>query len=286
MERELWPRLYHILQQAARDFRPKNCRCHPWVIAAVILWAALHDRPIMWACERRHWSTTRYRPAQLPHPSTVSRRRRQLAFGLFLNLLSDRLRGPDLPPLLLMLDGKPLLTGGCSQDADAGLGRAAGHVGRGYKLHVLWGGRAMPEAWEITSLTEHEMHPAALLLAQLPGGYVVADANYDANELYDRAGACQYQLIAQPRRDHPGRGHHYQSPYRLRGIALWQSDFGQRLFARRRSIERYFGNASCFAGGLSAALPSWVRRRHRVQTWVWAKLAINAVRIHCQALAA
>ncbi|MFL5328528.1 MAG: hypothetical protein ACJ8C4_10725, partial [Gemmataceae bacterium] len=75
--------------------------------------------------------------------------------------------------------------------------------------------------------------------------------------------------------------------YRWRGIALWQSEFGQALFAHRRSIERYFGNACAFGGGVSASLPAWVRRRHRVETWVWAKLAINAARIHyLQALAA
>ena len=43
------------------------------------------------------------------------------------------------------------------------------------------------------------------------------------------------------------------------------------------SIERSFGNASAFAGGL-APLPAWVRGLARVRTWVWAKLIINAIR--------
>ncbi|HEY7311236.1 MAG TPA: hypothetical protein VH643_17880, partial [Gemmataceae bacterium] len=33
-----------------------------------------------------------------------------------------------------------------------------------------------------------------------------------------------------------------------------------------------------FAAGLGP-LPAWVRRLHRVRTWVWAKLLINGVRI-------
>jgi hypothetical protein len=280
MERELWPRLYHILQQVACDVHQKHAKCHAWVIAAVLLWAALHDRSIQWACQKRHWSSTQCKPASLPHPSNVSRRSKRVSFGLFLNLLSERLRGSGLPGLVVVLDGKPLLVGGCSHDPDAEFGRAAGHVGRGYKLHAAWSGRAMPEAWEVTSLRVHEIHPAARLLRQLPGGYALADANYDATALYDAAAAGGYQLLAEQLDNNPGSGHHYQSPYRLRCIALLQTPFGRALFARRRAIERYFGHASYFGGGLGAGLPPWVRRSWRVERWVWAKLAINAVRVH------
>jgi hypothetical protein len=48
--------------------------------------------------------------------------------------------------------------------------------------------------------------------------------------------------------------------------------------ALRGRIERSFGNAVCFAGGLGP-LPAWVRRMHRVFLWVMAKLVINGVRI-------
>jgi hypothetical protein len=50
------------------------------------------------------------------------------------------------------------------------------------------------------------------------------------------------------------------------------------MLAQRRAIERYFGHATIFGGGL-APLPAWVRRHHRVKRWLWAKLLINAVRI-------
>ena len=76
----------------------------------------------------------------------------------------------------------------------------------------------------------------------------------------------------------PGSGHHYQSPLRLRGLALLDSDFGAALYRARTAIERSFGNAVSVGGGLGPP-PAWVRGLERVRTWVWAKLLINAVRI-------
>jgi IS5 family transposase len=279
MERELWPPLYRTLTDVARDVRQKYVHYQPWAVAAVVLWAALHDRPLAWACDPRHWSATDLRPARLPDQSTVSRRTRRAAFGCFLNLLAARLRGRGLPALVLTLDGKPLLVGGCSKDPDARFGRAAGHRGRGYKLHAVWGGRPLPEAWAVTPLNEHEAKVAERLVGQLAGGgYLLADGNYDATALFDRAGARGYQLVAAQWDTNPGTGHHYQSPFRLRCIELLRGDFGRDLFARRGSIERSFGNATSFGGGLGP-LPAWARRGHRVGLWVWAKLAINAARI-------
>lgn len=279
MERELWPLLYRTLITTARDFHQKYVQLQPWTVAAVLLWAALHDRPISWACDPAHWSGTRLQPAHLPSQPTVSRRLRRVAFDCFLNLLAKRLRGDGLPALALTLDGKPLLVGGCGKDPDAKFGRAAGHLGRGYKLHVIWAGRPLPEAWEVTPLNEHEARVAERLFGQLTGGgYVLADANYDATALFDRAGQRGYQLVAAQLDNNPGTGHHYQSPYRLRCIELLRGAFGRELFIRRTGIERVFGNATSFGGGLSP-LPAWVRRHHRVNRWVWAKLAINAVRI-------
>ena len=75
--------------------------------------------------------------------------------------------------------------------------------------------------------------------------------------------ACGYQLVAAQRDNNPGSGHHYQSPYRLRCIALLRAPFGaafgRALLAQRGAIERAFGNATAFAGGLGP-LPAWVRR--------------------------
>ena len=61
-------------------------------------------------------------------------------------------------------------------------------------------------------------------------------------------------------------------------LAPLRHDFGKRLYQLRASIERSFGHATMFAGGLGP-LPAWVRGLARVRTWMWAKLLINAVRI-------
>ena len=65
---------------------------------------------------------------------------------------------------------------------------------------------------------------------------------------------------------------------RLRCIARLATPFGRDVSRCRVGIETAFGNATAFAGGLGP-LPAWVRRLGRVELWVWAKLAINAVRI-------
>ena len=53
MERELWPPLYRALRHVANAFSQKYVQHQPWVLDAVVLWAALHGRPASWACQRR-----------------------------------------------------------------------------------------------------------------------------------------------------------------------------------------------------------------------------------------
>jgi hypothetical protein len=93
MERELWSLLYRMLREVGTDFSQKNVTHQPWVIVAVLLWAAVHDRPYSWACRWRNWATTRRRPRCLPAPSTFSRRLRSIAVGrLLLRALEERIR--------------------------------------------------------------------------------------------------------------------------------------------------------------------------------------------------
>jgi hypothetical protein len=130
---------------------------------------------------------------------------------------------------------------------------------------------------EVTRLNEHEARVADRLFGQLTGGgYVLADSNHDAGYLFDRAAARGYRLVAAQVDENPGKGHRPQSPHRLRCIELLRGEFGQGLYRARSTLERCFGNATAFAGGLGP-LPAWVRTRHRVERSVWAKLAINAV---------
>jgi len=178
---------------------------------------------------------------------------------------------------MLYIDGKPLPIGHCGKDPDA----KAGRKGRGYKLHAIWGERRLPEAWEVTPLNEYEGAVAERLLPQLGRlsyGYLLADGNYDASRVFAAADEVGYQLIAPPE-DLPAlRGRKDQHPTRRRCVAMFRDGFGQQLLRGRSAIERRFGNAGSFGGGLSG-LPAWVRRLGRVARWVWGKLAINAARI-------
>jgi hypothetical protein len=110
------------------------------------------------------------------------------------------------------------------------------------------------------------------------GGYLVGDGNYDANDLFDAAAAQGYALRTPHAQANAGKGHRYQSPQRLLSIAARRDDFGKALLRARGEIERQFGTLTSFACGLKP-LPAWVRRLHRVRTWVWDKLLVNAARI-------
>jgi Transposase DDE domain len=275
MERELWPRIYRELQEVARGTQQKHAHFHPWVIAAVLLWAAIHDRPVNWACNVQNWSTTTLRPPEIPSESTMSRRPKKVVFGVFLNQLAARLREDGPAERELIIDGKPLPVGHCSKDPDA----RAGPLGRGYKLHAIWGYGCLPDAWEVTAAREYEGDVAVRLFRQIRGqGILLADGNYESSQLYDAASASGYQLVARPDSRDTGLGHRYQSPKRLIALGWFEEGLGWKLYRGRTGIERSFGNAGSFAGGL-CPLPNWVRRLDRVSRWVWCKLFINAHRI-------
>jgi hypothetical protein len=107
---------------------------------------------------------------------------------------------------------------------------------------------------------------------------MLGDGEYDANGVFDAAGASGYQLLAPREAPEAALGHHYQSPYRLRCIELLRTSFGQEVFHLRGAIEHEFGTLTSFGGGLSP-LPAWVRHENRVWLWVSAKMVINAIRI-------
>jgi Transposase DDE domain len=279
MERELWPRLYHLVMEVGRSLRLTDVTYQPHIVALVFLWAALHDRPVCWACDERNWSTTTLRPATLPSPSTLSRRLRRVDTAMLMRDLVERLRQEGDPRLVAVIDGKPLPVGGASEDPEARCGRGAGMWARGYKLYAVWGGRPVPETYRIYSMNVSENKVAEEMIPELTeGGYLLGDGEYDANPVYAVAGRAGYQLLA-PREDPAARpGHIRQSPYRLRAIELMRTGFGQAVYRLRRGIERAYGNLTSFGGGLSP-LPAWIRHQDRVWLWVTAKILINGVRI-------
>jgi hypothetical protein len=276
MERELWTVLYHIAMMCDEPQTRREEVYRDSQIAVVYFWAALHDRPTCWACQPAHWPDD-LRPGKLPSQPTMSRRLRTTEVQRLLYVMGQRLVKSREPGWVAVVDGKPLVVGPHSKDPDCPWGHAARGYARGYKLHAIYGTSPMPLAWELTPINVGESEVAARLIPTLGGGgYLLGDKQYDSNPLHEAANQAGYQLVAQRKRPHAGLGHRQHTPGRLRSIALLQNKFGQSLYRCRDDVERQFGWLTSHAGGL-APLPSWVRRYHRVQSWVQAKLIIHAI---------
>ncbi len=215
----------------------------------------------------------------------MSRRLRSPAVVALLEAIDRAVLGPaPTPPLVHLLDGKPLPIGGCSKDRQAGYGRSAGGKAKGYKLHALVGTDGSLPVWRVAPMNKDERVMARRLLRQAAiQGYVLADGNYDDNPSHAVCDAKgDLQLLA-PRRygNDKGLGHRKQTAGRLRCIALLTdpvSAFGRQLHAGRGAIERYYGNLTSFGAGLTH-LPPWVRGHRRVRRWVQAKLVVNRLRM-------
>lgn len=76
-----------------------------------------------------------------------------------------------------------------SKDQQAKFGRGAGGQDCGYKFHAIYQGSNAPLAWTVTPLNANEPQVAQTLIDEhLSAGYLLGDANDDANPLYARAG--------------------------------------------------------------------------------------------------
>ena len=244
-------------------------------ILAVVLWAVLHDRPMVWACQADHWPD-RWRPTCLPHPSTVSRRwrcasvqadaRRIHEATAWVFASSDRYAA---------IDGRPLLVGGYSKDPDARSGRACGAMGKGYKLHALVDGRHAIVAYEVESLPVAEQKVAVRPLQRAPSSLtrIVGDTNYDSLNLHRVAGETGRKMYTPIRQNRVERR---QQKRRLQLLRLLRREVGRRLLSWRDAAERAFGQHSTIGFGYKG-LPSWARRLHRVRRWMWGKTLLYNV---------
>jgi hypothetical protein len=277
MERELWSLLYGMARKL--DKRWGDWKYSTSDIVATYLWAVVHDRPMCWASDKANWPKGLWTKC-LPSQSTLSRRMRGAAAQQLMTAIEQTwLAVVGVSHCLIrLIDGKPLAVSGVTKDADAGYGRGAGGMQKGYKLYAVWGTGPLPLAWGLAAMNKSEKTMARQLIPGLPGGgYLLGDSEYDCNALYDLAHESGYQLLAPKRQKQHGLGHRRQSPYRLRSIELMTTRFGKSVYRFRRQIERDFGNLTSFGGGLTC-LPPWVRRFTRVRNWVNAKLLVNAAR--------
>jgi hypothetical protein len=248
-------------------------------VARVLLWAALHDRPINWACDGAHWPAE-LRPERLPTPSTMSRRLRRLTFVAFLTKLHRALRRCFRRQMLHMVDGHALPVRRHTTDPDALRGWGQGCYQWGYKLHVLCDINGHIRSWRTCAMNADERTVARALVpdAQIRG-YLLADAAYDANPLHAVCRTHGVQLVAPRRLPDAGLGTRKHDPGRLRAIEMMEQSstgFGPTLYAERLWIERLFGTMVSAPYGLGH-LPAWVRRQHRVEVWVAAKIIILTV---------
>lgn len=286
MERELWRRIISVLKRVART-RPRNAVYTDRQIAAVFFWAVLHDRPVSWACDRRHWPMQAWR-RELPDQSTMSRRLRRGQFAQLLRTLLKTMQSTLGRSEILVVDGKPLELSEHTRDPEATSGRGAGRYAKGYKLHVVLDAHTWAVIdHRVHSLNVSEITAATTMMRGLKasmasGAILLGDRLFDSNVLHAAAARRGCQLIAPRKRPNTGLGSRRHHPHRLESIRFTEGIDRQMwddvLGPQRTQIERYFGMLSGSLAGLTG-LPPWVRRLHRVRLWVTAKLVINAARI-------
>ena len=275
MERELYRQLYRLTFDLARTSTTKHVVHPDRRIVMVWLWAALHDRPMAWACDRRNWPP----PAAamtLPSGSTLSRRRRRPEVrDLMRRVEAALIRRLGGRRVLAMIDAKPMPVGSASRDRQATPGHAGGpRLAKGYKLHLICDDRRVPLHWTVRPMNQKEAAVAPDLIARLEGrGTLLGDNAYDSNRLYDLAGRRGWQLLA-PRRRDTALGHIPHSPWRRRVHQHWSPRRRRDLLRRRAAVERCFAHQTNTAFGL-APLPNWVRTLDRVRDWVQAKIVIH-----------
>ena len=282
MERQLWRSIVAVLATLRQVRKPTVCDFGDEDIVKVHYWSVIHDRPLSWACQLKHWPICQRRRA-LPSPSTISRRLRTASVRDLLNALERRVLAPTAPGLYWKIDGKPLPISGCSTDRQAGYGRAANCKAKGYKIHALVGSDGAVAAWRLAPMNKDERVMAERMLRTAPiQGYVVGDSNYDSNKLHQICDARdQLQLVTRRRYGaNRGAGHRRQTAGRLRSMHLTENPypaFAEQLLHDRADIERRFAHVSSWGGGLTC-LPPWVRTHRRVHRWVQAKLVLTALK--------
>jgi len=282
MEHQLWQSIVAVLAALHKSPKPRAYDFSDADIVKVHYWAVLHDRPVSWACQPRHWPLW-HRRRPLPSEATMSRRLRHPCVRALLDALEQRVIAPREPGLFWVIDGKPLPIGGCSKDRQAGFGRAANCKAKGYKIHAILEPAGGVAAWRLAPMNKDERVMAERLVrAAALQGYLVGDANFDSNPLHEACGRREQLYLVTPRRYGPGRGtgHRRQSAGRLRSIELTENPFprfAERLLHDRAAIERRFGHWTNWGGGLTC-LPAWVRTHRRVHRWVQAKLVLTALK--------
>lgn len=272
MEDRLWT---IVCELVPTDKPSRNQKFSSREILLVMVWAVLHDRPMCWACQPENWPEDR-RPAALPHPSTISRRRRQTGVQQLIDACHQKsveaFGTPKAHDSWAIIDGMPLLVSDFSKDPDARNGRAYRHWGRGYKLHSVLTNRGMVQRFEVLPLNVNERKPAARLLPGLERCVrrVLADGNYDGQPLHRCLEGRKLKLYTPLINNYAGLRTH---PRRRKLQRIMSKPIGDKIRKLRDQIERQFGLFGNLGFGFKG-LPNWVRRLHRVTDWMTLKILL------------
>lgn len=277
MERQRFLELRRLLRRAVSGHESNgNCRYADAIIVQVALWAALHNRSILWATKPEHWPGDLRPRAGLPSQSRMSRRLRTTGVLTLIDRLEQRMRQALPRSDVQLVDGRPLVVGGFSKDRQAQRGYAAGQWQKGYKLHLACNQRGVVNAWHVTKMRHDEPKAAALMLEHMPpGGWILADAMYDRNTLYEQAATRGSRWIALPRNSKAkGLSHQWHHPDRRAAWPYVRTEAGRGLVKKHQirieQVNAWQGQPTIGLG----PLPHHVRRLHRVRMWVALKLII------------
>jgi len=306
LDRDVWAAVMAAVKRAAkavgRAGGGRKCVYADWLITAMYLWSAWHDRPLCWACDRGHYNTL-FRPRKLPSVSQFTRRVKTDAVREILGRVHDDLAAVALATPVSYIDGKPLTVGPVSKDPDAARGHVSGGFAKGYKLHAWASEDGRIPLWALTPLNLAEQTVAAELLCPnlpthaLPAQAVIAaDSNYDSAPLHKALARARADTPADARLLTPLRnqgrvkdGKHHPVTLRQMGpgrrelVELWAArpDLARLILKDRTAIERVFSALTCAAGGLGP-LPAWVRTLARVRRWVGAKIILYHARLRAR----
>jgi hypothetical protein len=283
MDDERFTILYRLIIELSPP-RGKRCQYSDGDILLILIWAAVCQKPISWACAAKH-APRLWAGWNLPSPSRISRRAQSasvqaLLDRAFLELQQRALTAAAVAAPLLgcwIMDAKGLAVNRFSKDRQAKWGYCRDGKARGYKLYLLINAYGLPVDWYVEAMNVAEPTVARRWLKSLDRpGYLLGDSIYDSDRLHQEVAACQVQLLA-PRKEPGGPiGIRARSAPRLHAISMLEMPlhtFGPALYAQRTLIERVFSQWSASAVGLDH-LPGWVRTLARVRRWVQTKILI------------
>jgi hypothetical protein len=282
MDGKLFRGVYHVVMTVDHPNSPEATHGDR-AIVLVKLRADANDRSVSWACQKENWAGLPV-PPTWPSQPTMSRRLKTPSVQALLAAVEAWVKAQAADEeRVRVVDGRALLVHPFSKDKEARWGWAAKGFARGYKLHVLWGNGPMPWTWAVTALSANEPRVARdRLVPGLPAAsgkrYLVGDSAYDVNLLYEAVHGRGWQLLAPRKRPNAGLGSRKHHPARLTAIERLRTPYGRRLYAKRATVERQFGNCALRAEGLDQ-LPAHVRGLERVRQFVHGKLILNGLRI-------